>query len=809
MQSDRKFHKLTRKKAIVLLVVVAIALPLCLGAGQVIYTRITGDIFSGVEFSKAYTDRDGKLLQVFLTSDDKYRIYKPISSFPPEFLDLLMLQEDQYFYGHNGFNIVSLLKGFYQTYIVRSGRVGGSTITMQAAKLKYKIYTRNIPGKIHQIVAAIFLEMCYSKQDIFELYLNLVPCGKNLEGFEAGSWYYFNKTVTRLNVSEDVMLCVLPQNPTDRAPSLSYVPSSLVAARKELFSKWVEDHPEDSDIQVFMDMAIPLVCKMPDEVRHFTQMLSTQSVTPLASVNKRSRKTLEAVQTTIDIGLQKKCESYLNAHLNKYHSRGVNNAALLLVDNQTMEVLANIGSANFYDDAIEGQVNATTAKRSPGSTLKPFIYALALEQGIIHSNTMLKDTPVSFNEYAPDNYGSVFKGPLAAWFALVDSRNIPAIALASQIRNPDLYDYMIKAGVSQLKDKNHYGLSIVLGSADVSMLELTEMYTAIANGGIQKKLRFTMEQMGGEEKRMLTEESAYIVRRMLEKNVPPYQTRPAEVLNTPIAYKTGTSVGFKDCWTVAIFDRYTICVWVGNFDGMGNNSFLGRTMAAPLAFNIADSMIMDTIAAVKAGQKPYKYPDIPDNVCEIDVCAVSGALPTENCTHLEKAWFIPGVSPIAKCKIHRKINIDTRTGYRTDETDKPYVRTVVREFWPSDLQSLFEQAGLPRLIPPSYPDDEFRYDVASQGYPPEIISPMANTNYIFRTDDDSKNQLVLSAVADADSEELLWFCDDIFIARSIPGGKVIWKPEAGSYNLTVSDTKGRSSTILVNVLYDWQVNASR
>ena len=195
------------------------------------------------------------------------------------------------------------------------------------------------------------------------------------------------------------MLCVLPQNPIKRAPTERFTPSEMIDARKILFERWVEKHPEDQNKEVYMDMQMSVYCKFPNRTRHFTEMLVQQE--------KPLRK--GTVKTTIDLGIQNKCEELFYDYLNRNRHLGVNNGAVLLIDWQKMEVLANIGSADYYNDEIEGQVNATISKRSPGSTLKPFIYAMALEQGIIHYDTMLKDTPVTFNEYSPDNYGSIFK----------------------------------------------------------------------------------------------------------------------------------------------------------------------------------------------------------------------------------------------------------------------------------------------------------------------------------------------------------------------------------------------------------------
>ncbi|MCR4743372.1 MAG: penicillin-binding protein 1C [Treponema sp.] len=748
-----------------------------------------GDIFKGIEFSKSYSDRNGKLLQVFLTQDDKYRIYRPIQDFPPQFIEALLLQEDKFFYSHHGVNIASVFRAGWETYIKKSRRIGASTITMQVAKLKYNLYTKNIPGKLKQIRKAIYLEMCFSKDQILEAYVNLAPCGGNIEGFETAAWYYFNKDIRNLNLSDNIMLCVLPQNPIKRAPTPKRTPSELIQARKVLFASWLEKHPEDADKEVFMDMQMSTYCKFPNEARHFTEMLNIYK-------DQQFEKSKKTLKTSLDLDVQHKCEEIFKKYINQNKHFGVKNGAVLLLDWKTMEVIANIGSADYYNNEIEGQVNLTTSKRSPGSTLKPFIYALALDQGIIHYSSMLKDTPQTFNEYTPDNYGSIFKGPVHAWFALADSRNIPAITLNRDIKKYDLYDFMQDSGVGGMKEKDYYGLSIVLGTCEVTMLELVKMYGTLANKGFQYDINFTPQIRRGEGKKLLSEESSFIVRKMLEANTPPYQTKPQEIKDIPVAYKTGTSIGFKDCWSVGIFDRYICAVWIGNFSGEGNNSFIGRQMAAPLLFNLAYSILSDIPEKERLKREMH-----PPKCKQVLVCSVSGGLPNEDCPCTEWAWFIPGVSPIDKCKIHRKINVDTRTGYRTDMTpeEAPYVKSMVREFWPSDLQQLFEQAGLPRMQPPDYPPQEFRMDFRKLGYPPEILSPMSGTDYIFRLKDRSKNKIMLCATGDADTSELMWFEGANFIGRTKPGESMEWEPQPGNYEIVVTDQKGRSDNVWVSI----------
>lgn len=750
--------------------------------------KVVKNIYRGIEFSKAYTDRNGELLQIFMTSEDKFRIYIPLEEFPESFVQAVLLQEDRYFYNHNGVNLGAVFRAFWETYIKRSRRMGASTITMQTAKLKYNLYTKNPIGKIKQILLSYRLEFFYTKDQILECYLNLVPCGSNIEGFETAAWYYFNKSVRDLTLSEAFTLVVLPQNPVKRAPKKNNNPQELLNARKILYDSWCESHPEAKSDSIYFNMKTYTFCRFPDKARHYAEMLNSSDFDKVREIRGKTK-------TTLDSNLQDKCQYTLENYIRRNSYLGVKNGAVLLIDKEKMEVLCGIGSVDFYNEKIDGQVNALNSKRSPGSTLKPFIYSMALDQGLIHYSTMLRDSPQTFSEYVPDNYESVFKGPLAAWFALCDSRNIPAVDLARRIENPDLYQFMQDCNVRGMKDRGHYGLSIVLGSCEVTMFELGNMYATLGNEGVYKNLNFVLNRENHERgKRLLSKESSFIVRQMLEQNIPPIDLNNY-LKQVPVAWKTGTSIGFKDSWTAGIFDRYILVAWIGNFDGQGNNSFLGRKMTGPLFFELA-SVIMGDLS-----DHELIKTKVPEKVTRVQVCKVSGELPNEFCPKTEETWFIPGVSPITKCNIHRQINIDTRTGYRTNETEGEYVRTVVREFWPSDLQELFKLAGLPRLEPPSFPPDQFSFDTVQSGFPPKIMFPLDRTSYVFRMNTPERNVINLSAGCDADTNELLWFCGTEFIGRCYPGYTLEWRPDPGVYDVTVCDSRGRSSSVSIEVMY--------
>ncbi len=776
---------MTKRK---LLLLGSLTAPLLLILLILAHGALFGEILAEVPFSPAFLDREGNLTQIFLSEDDSYRMYTAAGSFPPQLIEAVLLQEDRYFYGHFGINPAALLRAAKETWVLKNRRVGASTLTMQVARMRYRLYTRSIPGKISQILHALYLEICFTKQEILEAYLNLAPCGGNIEGFPAAAWYYFGADIKELSTSEILMLAVMPQNPTVRAPRNRQAPQELLTAREVLYRSWLEIHPADTAIESEIERAPALLCRFPFIARHFSEALASQN---------RSRP--RTVKTTLNPLLQEVCEDHLRSYLERSRGFGVNNGSMMLIDWTTMEVLSSIGSADFFDDNIQGQVNGTTAKRSPGSTLKPFIYALALEQGLIHPETMLKDTPVSFNEYTPDNFRSDYKGPVKAWDALVDSRNIPAVFLAREIKDPDLYDLLKSAGVSGLKHRDHYGLSIVLGSAETTMQELIQLYAALPNQGVIKPLKPMLNQAernsaGIQNTRLFSPAAAWITMRMLERNPPPSALRPQTSRGTPVAWKTGTSIGFKDSWAIAVFDRYILCIWIGNFSGEGNNAFIGRLMSGPLLFGIID--------AILAGLPPAKRlpaPEVPYEVSAVKVCAVSGGIPTEDCPHTIDTWFIPGISPITRCAIHRKINIDKRTGYRTDESGKSWIRSEVREFWPTDLLELFEQAGLPRLKPPPYPPTDLYSGAPSSGFPPSIISPLANTEYILRREVSHYNKLVLQASSDSDSGKLFWFADSNFLGSADPDERLVWEPESGQWTVTVVDTRGRSASIRVIV----------
>lgn len=359
----------------------------------------------GLFFSTVYYDRNGGLLRLTLAKDDRYRVWTPLDEIGKTVIDGTLLQEDRYFYRHFGFNPFSLARGGWISLVRGGAKQGGSTITMQLARMYWKMNTRSIGGKIKQIFRAVQLELMYSKDEILEGYLNYAPYGRNIEGVGAASLIYFDKQPNALALPEALTLSVLPQSPTFRIDkNTGLVGEKLTRARNGLFEKYAEVYGADGLNDLggsFFDL--PLALRQPEELPFRAPHLVEQ----LAKEAFMAGKQPSVVRTTIDPLFQKLLETQIGAYVGRNKRFGITNAAAVLVDTSSMQLVAAVGSANYFDSAIAGQINGFNIKRSPGSALKPFIYALAIDQGLIHQQTVLKDVPTSFGAYEPEDRKSV------------------------------------------------------------------------------------------------------------------------------------------------------------------------------------------------------------------------------------------------------------------------------------------------------------------------------------------------------------------------------------------------------------------
>jgi penicillin-binding protein 1C len=730
--------------------------------------------------STAIFDRHGRLLRLTLASDEQYRLWTPLEQISPDLIEGLLLHEDRHFYLHPGFNAPALVRAAFSTYS-GGARVGGSTITMQLARLMYGLNTRSVSGKLTQIARAVELEVCYSKRDILEAHLNLMPYGGNIQGVGAASLIYFDKPASRLGLSEALTLVVIPQSPARRSPadnSSEEEPASLREARLRLFARWVEKHPDaaTSADHVATPLRFNSLRDLPFAAPHFVNAV-LQQPRPAA---------VHSVDTTLDLRTQRSLERVLANYVREHASIGIHNAAALLVDYRDLSVRAMVGSADFFDRGIEGQVNGTLAKRSPGSALKPFIYALAIDQGVIHPLTVLKDTPTAFGPFNPENFDGRFVGPITARDALIRSRNVPALTLSAQLSTPTLYQFLRSAGITKMASEKHYGLALTLGGGEVTMEETATLYAMMANRGKLAPLRYLTDEPQAEGMRMLSEEASFMTLDMLRSAPRPEDSFARRRSGVQAAWKTGTSWGFRDAWTAGTFGPYVLVVWIGNFDGRGNPAFVGVRAAAPLFFRLVDALA----AQEKLVEPVYRQ---PPRLERVEVCSASGDLPNAECPQVVSTWYVPDVSPIRVSQIHRRVWIDTRTGEQAcPPYDPKLTRSEVYEFWPTDLLQLFAQAGMPRRRPP--PPADCQRDVPS-GVPPQITSPVIAVTYTVRSGRAGSETIPLAANADSEVRRLHWFVDESYVGTATPGVAIGWNPSrAGRYIVRTVDDRGRADS---------------
>ena len=757
-------------------------LALIILAGFIILTGVAWLILppppplDGIPYSQRVLDRDGLLLRLSLATDDRYRISTPLNEISPDLLEATLMQEDQYFWHHPGFNPLSTLRATWHAALGHQGHGGSSTITMQLARLRYGLHTRTFKGKLFQIFRALQIERHYSKKQILEAYLNIAPYGRNIEGIGAASLIYFGRKPSKLLPHQSIALSVIPQSPTRRTLHPSAANPSILHATARLSAR--------------LQPNLPITEPPPLEaLKHFSQNSLAQKLLAPHFVfqSLRNHPHQPIITTTLDRNLQQIVDRKITSYINSNRYLGITNAAAMLLDSHSMEVLAHTGSADFFNQSISGQVDGTRAHRSPGSTLKPFIYALAIDQGLIHPKSMVVDSPRHFGSYTPENYDGQFAGPIPATDALARSRNLPAVALAEQLTRPTLYHFLTHAGINLPHPPSFYGLALPLGGGEVTMEDLLRLYASLANGGRLRPLRKTLPATTAPSTRILSPEAAFLTLEMLGQVPRPVTGEAAG--NQGVFWKTGTSMGFRDAWSVAVFDHFVLAVWIGNFNSQPNHAFIGRTCAAPLLFQIIDTLRSQGLVHPSPLQPP-----INANLQKVELCSVSGHLLTPSCPHPTTGWFIPSVSPITACEVHREILVNTATGLRVPTDDGSLsLRREVCEFWPSDLLALFAKAGLPRRLPPPFTPGTGLDLTSRSGKPPQITSPVNGRIYAINPNDPKNRSIPLTAQTEPDVLKLYWFTGKEFLGSSTPNQPLQWQPHPGFHPITALDDHGRSS----------------
>lgn len=758
----------------------------------------TPPLLSDTHFGRAYFDRNGNLMRITLSADDKYRLFTPLSDISEYVQRATILYEDKYFKFHPGVNPVALVRAAKNYFTSGARPVGASTITMQVARIKYDLDTRKIPGKLIQIAAAIYIDLFYSKDEILEAYLNLAPYGGNIESIGAASLIYFGKPARDLTKIEAITLSTIPQNPTKRGLNTDTGLANIMNMRGDLVRRWIDINPTDAGLETLANMPLNVrtTRDLPFYAPHFINYEISQRRNYWNDLGARD----SVVNTTLDLNLQRAMERTLQNQINSRAHLGIHNAAAILVNYKTMETLAYIGSANYFDKSIYGENDGVHARRSPGSTLKPLIYATAVDMGYIHGMTLLKDAKINFGVYAPENADSEFYGPVLARDALTHSRNIPAINLLRKIGTRNFYNILAASGVTNLKSPEWYGISVALGGAEVSMFELADIYATMANLGMRYDIITNTDTPRGDGKQILTPEAFFITLDMLARQSTPTKNIPFARKQTETLrhyWKTGTSSSFRDAWTAGIFGDFVLVVWVGNFDGTPNNAFSGAKAAAPIYFSLAET-VEKYYAANGAPLHNNNFMRDNLNIAEIEMCDGVGGLAGKYCPKTVRAYFIPGKSPIETSSVYRAVPIDNATGLRACTYDAATTHMAVFEFWDAEYLDMFRRAGITRNTPPPFMPGCDLDDIVETRAAPVITSPLDGTRAVI-VSDKNHEPVAFQAVSDMPAAKIFWFLDDEMIGTTLSGQTFTHHVSIGTHTVRITDEMGGGARINFSV----------
>lgn len=582
------------------------------------------------------TDRNGILLRRVLSKDYKTSIWKDLREISPHMIKATIIREDKRFFLHNGVDFLAFVRAMYNNLRYRKLTSGGSTITMQVAKIILNHRKRTLINKIIEILYALKLEIHLNKAEILEIYLNRAPYGNQLYGVEAGSQFYFNKPSKQLSISESCILAILPQSPVVLNP---YKNSKIKRGKKRLLEQLLSSGAIDStNFTLAINEPLSIEIESPIfKAPHFVDFILQKDID-----FENSR-----IASTIDINLQENIEKMLFTSIKTLSKYNVNQGAVVVMDTKTGEILAMVGSKDYFEEN-EGQVNGCLALRQPGSSLKPFLYILALTNGIPMSYLM-NDTLTEFKLsdgtlFAPRNFGEKYHRLVRAREALGSSFNVPAVHLLDVLGVENFYKFLQKLHFSGLyKQPNFYGLSLSLGGAEVKLLELTNAYRAIANKGVWTEYKFIKDDKEKMGERAFSEQIAYIITDVLSDNssrIKAFGDDSPLNLPFPCAVKTGTTKNFKDNWCVGFTERYTVGVWVGNFDGSPMNGVSGISGAAPL--------FRDIMIELHRDEYPEEF-EKPKSIITLKVCARTGLIARKECPTLEEL-FVFGTEPKDTCQ---------------------------------------------------------------------------------------------------------------------------------------------------------------
>ncbi|PKV62894.1 penicillin-binding protein 1C [Pontibacter ramchanderi] len=733
-----------------------------------------------ISYSPVITASDGSVINAFLSRDDKWRMQLEPGEINPVLKKAVLLKEDKYFYYHPGINPFAITRALANNLFQNKKTSGASTITMQVARLLYP-QQRTYANKLYEMFRALQLEWYYSKDEILQLYLNLVPFGGNIEGVKAASVLYFHQSPKQLSLAQAVTLTVIPNKPSTLR--IGEQNERIIEFR----NKWLRYYQAQ---QAFPAAEIEDALLEPLEARR----QEAPKVAPhFAYRMYRRYKNQPIIKTTLNRQVQEKVEQLAYNYMQRLRYQNIHNAAVLVINNQTRAVEAYLGSADFNDFAHHGQVDGIRAVRSPGSTLKPFLYATAFDKGLLTPKAVITDVPVDYAGYRPQNYFGNYNGNVTIAHALATSLNVPAVKVLDQLGVHTFVQKLKQAEFSEMKRKgNQLGLSLILGGCDVKLEELTLLYATFANQGMYSPARWLQEDTTQQETQLLSPGSAFMVNQILTQLTRP--DLPHNAHNSPnlpkIAWKTGTSYGRKDAWSIGYNKKYTVGVWVGNFSGEGVPELNGTDSATPLLFDIFNSIDYNSSDG---------WFQQPKGIGLRAVCAESGSPANNFCQNQVLDTFIPGISATQKCSHLKRIAVsaDKRYSYCTScQPAMGFVQQLYPNYAP-ELLTFYDAERIPyKQIPAHNPSCSRIF----KEHAPVITSPAAGMEYLLEQEE--RQQLMLHSNPHNEVKQVYWYINDQFLRATPANEKVFFEPQkAGRYKISCTDDQGQNTDSYITVRF--------
>ncbi|WP_046245830.1 penicillin-binding protein 1C [Hymenobacter terrenus] len=775
------------------------------------------------QYSPIVLAADGTVLHAYLNPTQKWRMKTELAEITPALQEAIINKEDRYFHYHFGVNPLAIMQATGRN-IFRKGRTtGASTITMQVARL-LEPKERTISNKLLEMLRAMQLEARYSKAEILQLYLNLVPYGSNIEGVKSAALLYFQQPPDYLSLAQTVTLAIIPNQP--RVMVLGKNNAKILAERNRWLRQFQQQH-------LFPDQNIEDAVAEPlDAQRHGAPTLAPHLARRL--VTRFPGQAI--IHSTLRRGPQAKAEDLTRNYVRRLHELGISQAAVLVVNNHTHAVEAYVGSANFQDAASAGQVDGVRAIRSPGSTLKPFLYALAVDRGIITPKLKLPDVPTNFNGFRPENFDKSCAGEVTVERALTYSLNIPAVRVLADVGVSNFTDKLRMAGFQSVaRAAPRLGLSTILGGCGATLEELTGLYVALANGGQYRGLALILPPAGTapwhlspkkkEEPSNLSKSktgSPSLLKRhhaqqgsgggvpagtalfspaaaFLISDILAQRTRPDLPMGyensrhlPKIAWKTGTSYGRRDAWSIGYNKDYTIGVWVGNFSGQGSPALTGADVASPLLFDLFN---------VLAYNSPNKWTTPPASLDFRLVCAETGFVPGEHCPNQLIDYYLPGVSLARRCEHQREalVSADGAISYcRACVPAAGFKRQLFANPLPEVLAFREAQGLLATRLPLHNPACRLvRGTEDGAGAALAITSPLDHAEYVLNRGE--KQQLLLSCAAGSEVRQVFWYVNDRFLRAASATERVFFRPPSGTIKISCADDHGHNVDIELQV----------